>query len=71
MFGLRIGFIWCCCCMLTMDLSVPEVPPPAEVVSQGEGEQGGLRIRASARKKHVNLAVFRVVLVCQLAPLLA
>jgi predicted nucleic acid-binding protein len=27
--------------------------------------------RASARKKHVNLAVFRVVLVCQLAPSLA
>jgi hypothetical protein len=31
----------------------------------------GSMIRASARKKHVNLAVFRVVLVCQLAPSLA
>jgi PD-(D/E)XK nuclease superfamily len=30
-----------------------------------------VRDRASARKKHVNLAVFRVVLVCQLAPSLA
>jgi hypothetical protein len=31
----------------------------------------GRKYRASARKKHVNLAVFRVVLVCQLAPSLA
>jgi type I restriction enzyme M protein len=31
----------------------------------------GTKTRASARKKHVNLAVFRVVLVCQLAPSLA
>jgi Putative Ig domain len=41
--------------------------------SGAEGAAVSLRVeaRASARKKHVNLAVFRVVLVCQLAPSLA